>query len=168
MTPAEKKRADELTAEIEKAKQRIMSEQRYMGNAKKSTELTHIGELVNERNVITGENADVKYFFLDDGEWYYDVVGFVGDDAGRKDINGTDLKIGDTVEIKTKSGNLYPRLILSIFLQQDELNETEAVKTKDYTDLDIKDTNNAAFTITENSCLERYLKTQEPEMTMSM
>lgn len=168
MTPTEKKRVDELTDAINTAKTELMNEQRYMSNRATYDALAHIGELVSERNNLTGETSDIKYLYLDDGEWYRVVAGFIGDDAERTDINGTPLKIGDTVELTVDDGKPYSRLIMSIFLDQGDLDEAQAKKTKDYTEMDIKHANSIAFTVTENSCLEDYKESLTQRMDLSI
>lgn len=107
MTPAEEKRVRELTEEIAELKKHLTLKSAAMTNRDTSDELEKIGELLSEKNTLTGLNEDAAYLYLDDGEWFREVKGFVGDDSGMHDCMGTALKIGDTVSL-----NGYPRLVM--------------------------------------------------------
>ena len=168
MTDEEKRKVETLTKSINIAKAELLSEQRYMSNSDTYDTLTRIGELVSERNDLTGEIDDVKYFYVDDGEWYRVVAGFIGDDAERTDVNGVPLKIGDTVGLLKENGIYYPRLILSVFLSQEDLNKEMAVKLKDCTNIDIKDAFNAAYTVSLESCLEMYENSLDKRMEIEL
>lgn len=107
MTPAEKKRVHELTEEIAGLKKHLVLKSAVMTNRDTADELEKIGELLSEKNALTGLHEDAVYLYLDDGEWFREVKGFVGDDSGMHDCMGITLKIGDTVSL-----NGYPRLIM--------------------------------------------------------
>ena len=107
MTPAEENRVCELTEEIVRLKKHLTENSARMTNADAFDKLEKIGELLSEKNALTGLHEDAAYLYLDDGEWFREVKGFVGDDSGMHDCTGTTLKIGDTVSL-----NGYPRLIM--------------------------------------------------------
>lgn len=168
MTNRENKRIEELTEEIKSLKANLIAENRYMSNADTYAALDRIGELVCERNELTGEESDEQYLYLDDGEWQREVIGFVGDPSGMTDINQVPLMIGDTVGMQQKDGHLYPRLVALSVMNQNSINETKAAKLKDYTELDMKDAFSAVFTISLHSCVEGYEQTQKHEMGMNL
>ena len=97
MTPAEENRVCELTEEIVRLKKHLTENSARMTNADAFDKLEKIGELLSEKNALTGLHEDAAYLYLDDGEWFREVKGFVGDDSGMHDCTGTTLKIGDTV-----------------------------------------------------------------------
>lgn len=151
MTPAEEKRVRELTEEIAELKKHLTFKSAAMTNRDTSDELEKIGELLSEKNTLTGLNEDAAYLYLDDGEWFREVKGFVGDDSGMHDCMGTALKIGDTVSL-----NGYPRLVMQDMPSQKTLLECGCKKIKDCSDMDIQDAFSCAFTVSLHSCLEDY------------
>lgn len=159
MTPAEEKRISELNEEIAQLKKHLSEQSARMTNADTFDELERIGELLSEKNALTGLDEDVSYLYLDDGEWFREVKGFVGDDSGMHDCMGTALKIGDTVSL-----NGYPRLVMQDMPSQKTLLECGCEKIKDYSELDIQDASACAFTVTLRSCSEDY----ENSLTHSM
>lgn len=163
MDTAEEKRAQELTEEIAQLIKHLTLENAYMTNADTQDELERIGELLSEKNALTGLDEDALYLYLDDGEWYREVKGFVDDDAGMRDCSGTALKIGDTV-----SFNGYPRLILWDMPSQKTILECGCEKIKNYSELDIQDASACAFTVSLRSCLEDYENSLEQNMEMHL
>ena len=153
MTPAEENRVCELTEEIAQLIKHLTLENAYMTNADTQDELERIGELLSEKNALTGLNEDATYLYLDDGEWFREVKGFVGDDSGMHDCTGTTLKIGDTVSL-----NGYPRLIMQDMPSQKTLLECGCKKIKDCSEMDIQDAFSCAFTVSLHSCLAAYSK----------
>lgn len=151
MTPAEEKRVRELTEEIAELKKHLTLKSAAMTNRDTSDELEKIGELLSEKNALTGLDEDAAYLYLDDGEWFREVKGFVGDDSGMHDCMGTALKIGDTVSL-----NGYPRLVLQDMPSQKTLLECGCKKIKDCSEMDIQDAFSCAFTVSLHSCLEDY------------
>ena len=99
MTPAEEKRVRELTEEIAELKKHLTLKSAAMTNRDTSDELEKIGDLLSEKNALTGLDEDAAYLYLDDGEWFRELKGFVGEDSGMHDCMGTALKIGDTVSL---------------------------------------------------------------------
>ncbi len=168
MTTENKQRVKELATEITNLTNGIRAKLDDLAYSKTDQVLIKIGEMLHEKNLLTGGNEDIKYFYLDDGEWYRIIAGFIGDDSGTTDVNGVPLKIGDTVKFTDTDGYSGQRIILHEFLNQEFLNERKAIKVKDYTDFDIKDACTHAFTVTEHSCLDMYLKTQNQGMTMNL
>ena len=151
MTPAEEKRVHELTEEIAGLKKHLVLKSAVMTNRDTADELEKIGELLSEKNALTGLHEDAAYLYLDDGEWFREVKGFVGEDSGMHDCMGTALKIGDTVSL-----NGYPRLIMQDMPSQKTLLECGCKKIKDCSEMDIQDTFSCAFTVSLHSCLEDY------------
>ena len=151
MTPAEENRVCELTEEIVRLKKHLTENSARMTNADAFDKLEKIGELLSEKNALTGLHEDAAYLYLDDGEWFREVKGFVGDDSGMHDCTGTTLKIGDTVSL-----NGYPRLIMQDMPSQKTLLECGCKKIKDCSEMDIQDAFSCAFTVSLHSCLEDY------------
>ena len=118
MTPAEEKRVRELTEEIAELKKHLTLKSAAMTNRDTSDELEKIGELLSEKNALTGLDEDAAYLYLDDGEWFREVKGFVGDDSGMHDCMGTALKIGDTVLFKNTGAYAMTEGI-ALFLSRD-------------------------------------------------
>ena len=151
MTPAEEKRICELSEEIARLKKHLTLKSAVMSNKDTSDELEKIGELLSEKNALTGLREDTAYLYLDDGEWFREIKGFVGDDSGMHDCMGTALKIGDTVSL-----NGYPRLVMQDMPSQKTLLECGCKKIKDCSEMDIQDAFSCAFTVSLHSCLEDY------------
>lgn len=151
MTPAEEKRVHELTEEIAGLKKHLVLKSAVMTNRDTADELEKIGELLSEKNALTGLHEDAVYLYLDDGEWFREVKGFVGDDSGMHDCMGITLKIGDTVSL-----NGYPRLIMQDMPSQKTLLECGCKKIRDCSEMDIQDAFSCAFTVSLHSCLEDY------------
>lgn len=167
-TGRDRKKIKELTEEIQSLKSDLTAKNVFMSNADTFAALDRIGELVSERNELTGEESDEQYLYLDDGEWQREVIGFVGDPSGMTDINQIPLMIGDTVGMQQGDGHLYPRLVALSVMNQNSINESNAIKLKDYAELDMKDAFSAAFTISLHSCIEGYEQTQKHEMGMNL
>lgn len=163
MDTAEEKRAQELTEEIARLKKHLTEQSANMTNADTQDELERIGELLSEKNALTGLDEDAAYLCIDNGEWLWEVKGFVGDDSGMHDCAGTALKIGDTV-----SFNGYPRLILRDMPSQKTILECGCEKIKDCSELDIQDASCCAFTVTLRSCLEDYEHSLRQGMGMQL
>ena len=151
MTPAEEKRVHELTEEIAGLKKHLVLKSAVMTNRDTADMLERIGELLSEKNALTGLHEDAAYLYLDDGEWFREVKGFVDDDSGMHDCMGTALKIGDTVSL-----NGYPRLIMQDMPSQKTLLECGCKKIRDCSEMDIQDAFSCAFTVSLHSCLEDY------------
>lgn len=163
MTPAEEKRVRELTEEIAELKKHLTLKSAAMTNRDTSDELEKIGELLSEKNALTGLDEDAAYLYLDDGEWFREVKGFVGDDSGMHDCMGTALKIGDTVSL-----NGYPRLVMQDMPSQQTILECKSLKIKDCSDMDIRDASACSFNITLRSCLEDYEQSFVKGMEMNL
>ena len=133
MTPAEEKRVHELTEEIAGLKKHLVLKSAVMTNRDTADELEKIGELLSEKNALTGLHEDAVYLYLDDGEWFREVKGFVGDDSGMHDCMGITLKIGDTVSL-----NGYPRLIMQDMPSQKTLLECGCKKIRDCSEMDMQ------------------------------
>ena len=163
MTPAEEKRVNDLTEEIAERKKHLTLKSTTMTNWNTSDELEKIGELLSEKNALTGLNEDAAYLYLDDGEWFREVKGFVGEDSGTHDCMGTALKIGDTVSL-----NGYPRLVMQDMPSQKTLLECGCKKIKDCSEMDIQDAFSCAFTVSLRSCLEDYENSLQQGMEMRL
>ena len=163
MTPAEENRVCELTEEIVRLKKHLTENSARMKNADAFDKLEKIGELLSEKNALTGLHEDAAYLYLDDGEWFREVKGFVGDDSGMHDCTGTTLKIGDTVSL-----NGYPRLIMQDMPSQKTLLECGCKKIKDCSEMDIQDAFSCAFTVSLRSCLEDYENSLQQGMEMRL
>lgn len=163
MTPAEENRVCELTEEIVRLKKHLTENSARMTNADAFDKLEKIGELLSEKNALTGLHEDAAYLYLDDGEWFREVKGFVGDDSGMHDCTGTTLKIGDT-----ESLNGYPRLIMQDMPSQKTLLECGCKKIKDCSEMDIQDAFSCAFTVSLRSCLEDYENSLQQDMEMRL
>ena len=163
MTPAEEKRVNDLTEEIAERKKHLTLKSTTMTNRNTSDELEKIGELLSEKNALTGLNEDAAYLYLDDGEWFREVKGFVGEDSGTHDCMGTALKIGDTVSL-----NGYPRLVMQDMPSQKTLLECGCKKIKDCSEMDIQDAFSCAFTVSLHSCLEDYENSLSHSMEMRL
>ena len=163
MTPAEEKRVHELTEEIARLKKHLTLKSAVMTNRDTSDTLEKIGELLSEKNALTGLNEDASYLYLDDGEWFRELKGFVGEDSGMHDCMGTALKIGDTVSL-----NGYHRLIMQDMPSQKTLLECGCKKIKDCSEMDIQDAFSCAFTVSLRSCLEDYENSLAHSMEMRL
>ena len=163
MTPAEENRVCELTEEIVRLKKHLTENSARMTNADAFDKLEKIGELLSEKNALTGLHEDAAYLYLDDGEWFREVKGFVGDDSGMHDCTGTTLKIGDTLSL-----NGYPRLIMQDMPSQKTLLECGCKKIKDCSEMDIQDAFSCAFTVSLRSCLEDYENSLQQGMEMRL
>ena len=163
MTPAEENRVCELTEEIVRLKKHLTENSSRMTNADAFDKLEKIGERLSEKNALTGLHEDAAYLYLDDGEWFREVKGFVGDDSGMHDCTGTTLKIGDTVSL-----NGYPRLIMQDMPSQKTLLECGCKKIKDCSEMDIQDAFSCAFTVSLRSCLEDYENSLQQGMEMRL
>lgn len=163
MTPAEENRVCELTEEIVRLKKHLTENSARMTNADAFDKLEKIGELLSEKNALTGLHEDAAYLYLDDGEWFREVKGFVGDDSGMHDCTGTTLKNGDTVSL-----NGYPRLIMQDMPSQKTLLECGCKKIKDCSEMDIQDAFSCAFTVSLRSCLEDYENSLQQGMEMRL
>ena len=163
LTPAEENRVCELTEEIVRLKKHLTENSARMTNADAFDKLEKIGELLSEKNALTGLHEDAAYLYLDDGEWFREVKGFVGDDSGMHDCTGTTLKIGDTVSL-----NGYPRLIMQDMPSQKTLLECGCKKIKDCSEMDIQDAFSCAFTVSLRSCLEDYENSLQQGMEMRL
>ena len=163
MTPAEENRVCELTEKIVRLKKHLTENSARMTNADAFDKLEKIGELLSEKNALTGLHEDAAYLYLDDGEWFREVKGFVGDDSGMHDCTGTTLKIGDTVSL-----NGYPRLIMQDMPSQKTLLQCGCKKIKDCSEMDIQDAFSCAFTVSLRSCLEDYENSLQQGMEMRL
>ena len=163
MTPAAEKRICELTEEIVGLKKYLTLKSAVMTNRETSEELEKLGELLSEKNTLTGLREDALYLYLDDGEWFREIKGFVGEDSGMHDCTGTVLKIGDTVSL-----NGYPRLVMQDMPSQKTLLECGCKKIKDYSEMNIQDAFSCAFTISLHSCLEDYENSLANSMEMRL
>lgn len=163
MTPAEEKRVRELTEEIAVLKNHLVLKSAVMTNRDTFDTLEKIGKLLSEKNALTGLHEDAAYLYLDDGEWFREVKGFVGDDSGMHDCMGTALKIGDTVSL-----NGYPRLIMQDMPSQKTLLECGCKKIRDCSEMDIQDAFSCAFTVSLHSCLEDYENSLAQGMEMRL
>lgn len=163
MDTAEEKRVSELNEEIARLKKHLSEQSARMTNADTFDGLERIGELLSEKNALTGLNEDVSYLYLDDGEWFREVKGLVGEDSGMHDCTGTKLKIGDTVSL-----NGYPRLVMQDMPSQKTLLECGCKKIKDCSEIDIQDAFSCAFTVSLRSCLEDYENSLTHSMEMQL
>lgn len=146
-----------------------LAEQLKWPDAKVAEVICQIGELLEQRNELTGRSEDMQFLFSDDNECLWFVAGFVGDDSSTVDANGTPLKVGDTVSFY--SG--YQRMVIlnskfQPMLSQEMLLEKHAVKVADSAEMDIRTAQSAASTVTCESCCEVYHRQQEQEQQSAM
>ena len=133
----------------------LFSDMNYcMSNSKTDENLLRIGELLTEKNQLTGQTEDLKLLYIDDGEWYRRVAGFIGDKTEATDINGHILRVGDTI----KSEISGMRVVMNDLPEQSHIDNMQAVKVKDFTELDLKDVYTPAFTVSVRSCIDEYNK----------
>lgn len=146
-----------LTAEIDSRKAQLLENNYAQTNTSIYETLTEIGRLTAERDRIYGDDTTEMCFILTDNEFYNEVVGFLGDDAGFSDINGTPLHIGDTVHFQSGVSSGYDRLVLNRLVTSDVVNGFDAIKSADASQYDLKDTFNAGFTVEVIDCKQKYL-----------
>lgn len=163
MDTAEEKRISELNAEINWLKKHLTQQSARMTNADTFDELEKIGQLLSEKNALTGLDEDVSYLYLDDGEWFREVKDFVGDDSGMHDCMGATLKIGDTVSL-----NGYPRLVMRDMPSQKTIVDCGCEKIRDYLELDIQDASACMFTVSLRSCSQDYENSLAQGMEMHL
>lgn len=156
MMSADEKRIQELSEKINELKKHLTEKSAYISNRDMNSELERIGELLTEKNELTGLSEDAQYLYFDDGEWMRKVEGFIGDELGITDAEGTPLFVGDTVDLHSQSGQPYPRLVMHGLPGEDTIRDQKAVKSKSFAEMDIKDASSAAFTISLRSCVEDY------------
>lgn len=163
MTPAEEKRVAELTEEIHIMKKLLTAKFKYMTNRAVNEGLQKIGELLSEKNALTGLQEDAPYLYLSDGERIQAIEGFIGDESGMRDYAGNKLKIGDTISI-----NGHPRIVMKDMPSQQTILECKSLKIKDCSDMDICDASACSFNITLRSCLEDYEQSFVKGMEMNL
>lgn len=151
------RRFKELTDEIEDMKSELLKNSFGVSNATIYDTLANIGKLVSERDKIYGDDTTQVCFIVSDNECYNEVVGFLGDDAGFSDINGTPLHIGDTVHFQSGVSSGYDRLVLNRLVTSDVVNGFDAIKSADASQYNLKDTFNAGFTVEVIDCKQKYL-----------
>ena len=152
-----------LTSEIESKKAELLKNDYSQTNASTYDTLTEIGRLTAERDRIYGDDTTEVCFVLSDNECYNEVVGFLGDDTGFCDINGTPLHIGDTIHFQSGVSEGYNRLVLNRLVTKDVVNSFDAVKVTDADDYDLNNTFNAGFTIEVTDCKQKYLESVESQ-----
>lgn len=134
-----------------------LHDQRHMTNASTSDKLDALGELIAEKNVLTGIEEDVAYLRVDNGEYLFYVAGFIGQETPLVDSNGTPLLVGDTVAYPDG----WDRMLIlhedgTPIFHQEELLKRRAIKKTPCWDCDLTASWNLAFEVTKESCLERY------------
>lgn len=159
---------EELDSEIFAIKAYLNKYADVVSKSERQEGIERLGELIIKKNELTGQTEDILYFFLNDNEWYRELGGFIGENADVCDINGIPLKIGDTVILQGKGDQTFARIIFKDMPTQEALNQKRAIKIKDYTELDLKDSNNVAFTVSLCSCREVYEKSIQQEQEFSM
>lgn len=141
-----------LTAEIDSKKAQLLKNNYAQTNASIYETLAEIGRLTAERDRIYGDDTTEVCFILTDNEFFYEVAGFLGDDAGFSDINGTPLHIGDTVHFQSGVNSGYDRLVLNRLVTSDMVTRFDAIKSADASQYELKDTFNAGFTVEVIDC----------------
>lgn len=116
--------------------------------------LIKIGELLMVQSKLAGKQFDMTGIILDDNEAFTQFNGFVGDAVLLDDVEGHPLHIGDTIALDTRDGGKYNRMVLKGFFKANDIKESNAILVKPYTEFDIEDANNAAFTLYAYSCQE--------------
>lgn len=123
------------TFEIADIKALILSTQSNLSIADTQHLICSIGEIIDE-NILEPDRNDECYLF-NDIEMHF--AGFVGDEAGVTDCNGTPLHIGDVTEIsESTSSHLVPRVVYqhadgSVFPSQNYINVNRVRKVADST-----------------------------------
>lgn len=153
----------ELCREIGAAKAELHN-QTFLTNAATYEKLDALGGLIARKNEVSGLRQDVEYLYLDDGEFYRCVAGFIGDESPLVDANGLRLLIGDTVAYPDSN---WDRMVIlgmdgSPMLDQTDLLARGAVKKSPCWELDM-DAARSMFTVTHRSCLERHQRLRQAE-----
>lgn len=152
----------ELCMEIDTAKAELHNQFR-LTNAATFEKLDTLGAMIARKNEISGLTQDIGYLYLDDGEFYRCVAGFIGDESPLVDSNGLRLLIGDTVAYP---GSAWERMVIlgsdgtPMLCQEDILNRG-AVKKSACWEPAMRASDCAAFTVTHESCLERSQKLRQ-------
>lgn len=126
--------------------------------------LDALGGLIVRKNEVSGLCQDIEYLYLDEGEFYRCVTGFIGDESPLVDSNGLRLLIGDTVAFPDSD---WDRMVIlgmngSPMLDQADLLLRGAVKKTSCWELDM-DAARSLFTVTHHSCLERNQRLRQTE-----
>ena len=162
----EEKRVSELAEEISRLKKHLTRESHRMLNKEMQEEILHLGELLTEKNALTGYDEDTPFLYFDDGEWMREVKGFVGEPAGLEDIRHQPLLVGDTVGLVCEDGSVFPRLVMQDLPSQKTICERKAEKIKDCSQLNIDDAGASTFTISLRSPVEEYVQSLRQGMGM--
>ena len=146
----------EICQKIKKLKADLHNQTR-LSNATTFTKLEELGEQIHKKNEITGLTEDIQYLHVSNGEYLHYIAGFIGDEAHVQDADGRALCIGDTVA----DSGCWERMIILLWdgtpaLDQNYLSERDAIRKKTFNELDISTARCAGFSVTLNSCLDRY------------
>lgn len=157
-----------LCREIDAAKAELHN-QTFLTNAATDERLDALGGLIARKNEVSGLRQDVEYLYIDDGEFYRCVAGFIGDESPLVDANGLRLLIGDTVAYPDSN---WDRMVIlgmsgSPMLDQADLLARGAVKKSPCWELDM-DAARSMFTVTHHSCLEQYQQSRQLDSNMGM
>lgn len=133
-------------------------DQTFLTNAATYEKLDILGEMIARKNEVSGLRQDIEYLYLDDGECYRCVAGFIGDESPMVDSNGLRLLIGDTVSYPDSDWSQMVILGMSgsPMLNQEELLARGAVKKNSCWNPDMAAARCVIFTVTHESCMERY------------
>ena len=153
----------EVCQKIEQCKYGLR-DQTFLSNAATFAKLDELGQLIHGKNEITGMDEDIQYLYVDNGEFFCHVAGFIGDEAHVKDSKGQALCVGDIVS--TADG--WERMVFlsekgTPILDQKYLSGCGAVRKKTFQELDLSAARCAAFSVTLNSCLKRYQMCRQRE-----
>lgn len=152
----------ELCKEIKTAKAELHN-QISLSNADTFEKLNVLGALIAQKNEVSGLTQDIGYLYLDDGEFYRCVAGFIGDESPLVDSNGLRLLIGDTI---VYPGSEWERMVIlgsrgTPMLHQEDILSRGGVKKSTCWELEMRAADCAAFSVTHESCLERFQKLQQ-------
>ena len=161
---ADKSLTGEVTAAIDLSVDRmkdLLRRNAFDSNAGMLHALCRIGQLLEMKNRLTGEKTDLEYLLCDDNECLFYVAGFIGDPAGVSDVNGTPLRVGDTVMCQAGSETYEQMIILGATgcsaLSQDWLEGKRAVFRTDCAESDIAAAQRYSYpSIGRRSCLKDY------------
>lgn len=153
----------EICQKIEQCKHEL-HDQTFLSNAATFAKLDELGWLIHGKNELTDLYEDIQYLYVDNGEFFYHVAGFIGDEAHVKDAEGRWLCVGDTVS----DGNNWERMIILLgngtpTPDQKYLSGCGAVRKKTFQELELSAARCAVFSVTLNSCLKRYQTCRQRE-----
>ena len=159
----QERRFTELTNQIEALKSNLSNNTFSLPNSEKYEMIRRIGGLLLERDNIFGTDLTENCFIASDNEFYNEIIGFLGDKTELTDAYGNPLRIGDTLTFEDGTDKEYERVVLNGLITQDMISGKRAVKTADFCDCELINTDSAAFTVSEIDCKAFYQQSLQNE-----